>query len=88
MKLKYKFVIREVGGAPVAVAVGADSADFSGMVKLNDTGAFLFGLMNEHHTEKELAAALCEKYDVSEKDALAAVLSLCGRLSSEGLLDE
>ena len=35
MKLRYKFVVRNVSGKPVAVAVGQDNEKFNGMIKLN-----------------------------------------------------
>lgn len=38
MKLKYKFVVRNVSGKPVAVAVGQDNERFNGMIKLNPSG--------------------------------------------------
>lgn len=39
MNIKKGFVIQEVGGQWVAVATGAAAAEFSGIVKLNDTAA-------------------------------------------------
>ena len=35
MKLKYNFVINEVAGSTVAVAVGDDAAKFKGFIKMN-----------------------------------------------------
>ena len=35
MKLKYKFIVREVAGQSVALAVGDDNKYFNGMIKLN-----------------------------------------------------
>ena len=42
MKLKYEFVIKEIAGNKVAVAVGKDHMAFSGMINLNETAAFFF----------------------------------------------
>lgn len=65
MKLKYQFVIREVAGQHVAVAVGQDNARFNGMVKLNGTGAYLMELLNtRHYSREELLQALLDRYDV------------------------
>ena len=35
MKLKYNFVINEVAGSTVAVAVGDDAAKFKGFIKMS-----------------------------------------------------
>lgn len=42
MNIKKGFVIQEVGGQWVAVATGAAAAEFSGIVKLNDTAAIVW----------------------------------------------
>ena len=70
MKLKYRFVIREMAEQYVAVAVGADNAHFHGMVKLNSTGAFLMERLNEKPcTEEELLHAMLDRYDVTRERA-------------------
>ena len=49
------FILREVVGETVAIPSG-DSAHFlSGLVALNETGAFLFRLLKSEHTEDSLA---------------------------------
>ena len=62
MKLKYNFVVREIGGKPVAVAVGKDNDKFNGMIKLNSTGEFIFEMLKNDTTLDEIAAAMAEKY--------------------------
>jgi hypothetical protein len=47
MKLKYRFIVRNVGGKLVAVAVGTDNEKFNGMVKLNANGEMIFKMLNE-----------------------------------------
>ena len=42
MKIKDGFVLEEVGGSYLAVAVGECAGNFNGMVRLNGTGAFLW----------------------------------------------
>ena len=70
MKLNYHFVIREVSGQSVAVAVGTDHDKFNGMVKLNHTGAFLMELLNDRDlSREELLQAMVARYDVTEERA-------------------
>ena len=47
MKIKDGFVLEEVGGDFLAVAVGDRATEFSAMVRLNGTGAFLWNLLSE-----------------------------------------
>lgn len=41
MKIKEGFIIRQVGGENIVVPIGKMGKDFHGMIKLNDSGAFL-----------------------------------------------
>lgn len=89
MKLKYRFLIREVSGQWVAVAVGQDHAEFNGMVKLNGTGAFLMKRLIEGQQSREsLLEALVEHYDVSEERAGENLDSFLNTLREGGLLTE
>ena len=42
MRIKKDFTIQKVGDSYIAVAVGETSKTFHGMVRLNETGAFLW----------------------------------------------
>lgn len=42
MKIKEGFIIRQVGGENIVVPIGKTGKDFHGMIKLNDSGAFLW----------------------------------------------
>ena len=89
MRLKYKFVLREVSGQVVAVAVGKDHGHFNGMVKLNKTGAFLMEELNgKDRTPEELLEAMIEKYDVSRERAWENLDSFLRVLRQGGLLAE
>jgi len=89
MKLKYAFVLREVSGQVVAVAVGTDHGKFNGMVKLNRTGAFLMEELNgKERTREELLEAMVEKYDVSRERAWSNLDSFLQILRQGGLLSE
>lgn len=68
MKIKENFVLRELCGSFVVVAVGEQTLNFKGLIKLNETGAFLWKNMAEKDvTEEALLQAMLAEYDV-EKD--------------------
>ena len=70
MQINKDFTIQRVGASYVAVPVGETSKTFHGMVRLNETGAFLWNLMvGADKTEEELVAALLDEYDVSREIA-------------------
>ena len=75
MQIKKDFTIQKVGSSSyVAVAVGETSKTFHGMIRLNETGAFLWKQMAERDmTEAELTEALLSEYEVDRETAQADV---------------
>ena len=62
MKLKYEFVVKNVCGSMVAVAVGDGTSAFNGMIKLNSTGAEIMEMLAVPTAEDQIVDALTEKY--------------------------
>lgn len=88
MKLKYRFVQREVSGQWVAVAVGKDHSNFNGMVRLNGSGAFIMDLLIEgEKTREELLGAILKRYDVSRERAEENLDRVLDSLEQGGLLE-
>ncbi len=70
MQINQDFTIQKVGSSYVAVPVGETSKTFHGMVRLNETGAFLWKRMAAAPaTEEALVEALLAEYDVSRETA-------------------
>lgn len=88
MKLKYNFLVKEIAGNKVAVAVGKDHTVFCGMINLNETAAFLFQLLKNDITENELVLRLTESYEVDANTAKLAVDSFVLNLRENGVLSE
>ena len=65
MKLKDGLILSQVGGQAVVVPVNED-LDLNTMIKLNETGAFLWKLMQAETSEDALVEALLAEYDVDE----------------------
>ena len=87
MKINKNFVLREVAGNWVALPIGVSMADFSGMLTLNESGAFLWRCLEEHADEKMLVDALCREYFVDRLQARADVEEFLGILESAGCLE-
>lgn len=87
MKIKEGFVLRRVGDAYVVVAVGLQTLDFKGMIRLNETGAFLWKqLADSESTEESLVTAMTNEYDVDDKTAAADVSTFVKSLREADLL--
>jgi hypothetical protein len=66
MKIKQGFIVRRVGEENIAVPVGEKNTNFRGMIKLNETGTFLWNYFLEEHSEQDAVASLCAEYEVAE----------------------
>jgi hypothetical protein len=89
MKLKYRFIVRNVGGKLVAVAVGTDNEKFNGMVKLNANGEMIFKMLNEGEvTLEQIVDRVVDTYGVERAEATAAVMNFVNYLRDNGLLEE
>lgn len=88
MKIKEGYLLREVAGQHVVVPVGDAALDFNGVISLNGTGAYLWGILEPGAGESDLVAALLSRYEVSREGAEADVAAFLSKLRKRGLLDE
>lgn len=89
MRINPNFELHDICGVQVIVAEGKENIDFSKIISLNETAAFLWRTAAGHDfTLPELTAALCKTYDVNEEQASADVADIVGRWKKEGLLQE
>ena len=88
MKIKYGFIMNRVGSQHVVVPVGEASVGRHCMVRLNDTGAFMWERLGADTTPEELIQALQEEYAVADDVARADVAAFLGKLRAACLLDE
>ena len=79
MKIKSGFVLEKVGGDYLAVAVGELADYFNGMVRLNETGAFLWNLLCEgEFSREELSEKLGVRVTPAESDGYEFVRAVIG----------
>ena len=87
MKIKEGFILRKVGVQFVVAATGKASEHFNGMMRLNESGAFAFRLMQQGITEEELTIRLMEEYEVSEQTARKDVAAFTAALREADALE-
>ncbi len=90
MKTKKGFELRDVCGEKVIIASGIENMDFSHLIALNETAAFLWENIQESPSfeEKDLVEILLNTYDVDGKQAWADVSELLSVWKAQGLLEE
>ena len=86
MRIKEGFILRKVGKQYVVVATGKASKDFHGMIRLNASAAYVFGLLKEETTEEALVEALQSEYEVEEAIAREDVSEFLTKLKGAGAI--
>ena len=69
MKSKDDFVLRKVADSYVVVPVNSLTLDFNGIINLNETGAFLFALLQKGAAKEDLLSKMLDEYEVSPEKA-------------------
>lgn len=86
MKIKDGFILREVAGSFIVVAVGEAVKEFNGIVNLNETGAVLWKILEKGATKEQLVKALLAEYDVDETTAEKDVSAFIEKLQEAKLV--
>ena len=87
MKIKNNFLLRKVADSYVVVPVGKMSLDFNGIITLNETGAFLFELLQKGGEREDLIAKLLDEYEVSAEKASADVDKFLEKVKESDVLE-
>ena len=69
MKLNGNFALRKICDVYYAVPLGESSKKIKGMIKLNDTGAFIWEKIEKGLSDTEIITALSEKFGISQEVA-------------------
>ena len=85
MKLKEGFVLRTISGQTVVLPNSGD-LDLSMMIKLNDTGRFLWERLEKGAEVEELVEDMLKEYDVSKEKATEYVEQFVQKVKENGFL--
>lgn len=89
MKKKTGFYLRNVLGENVVVAEGVENIDFSKIISMNDSAAFLWQQIGEEpFTVEDLVGYFCGEYNVDEQTAKADAEALVQQWINAGIVEE
>ncbi|MCR5129971.1 MAG: PqqD family protein [Prevotella sp.] len=89
MKAKKGFNLREVCGEQIIVAEGKENIDFSNIISMNESSAYLWRIVQEMESfnEKDLAILLTKQYEVDDETALADATNLAKQWIEAGIVE-
>ncbi len=88
MRIVEGFQLRELLDETIAVPGGPAASRLSGLISLNETGVFLFRLLQTQQTRQSLEQALLANYDTTPAQAQADVEAFLKGLRQTGILLE
>ena len=86
MKLKDDFITQDIDDTQFLVPVGAES--FNGIVRSNETAAFIVNCLKKETTEEGIVDAMCEKYDAPRETIASDVARIVETLRGIGAITE
>ena len=86
MKFRTAFVTQDIAGVQFLIPLGGEA--FSGIVRSNETAAFLIDLLREETTEAALTDAMAAEYDAPRETLAADVARVLDTLRSLNALEE
>ena len=88
MKTKKGFRLRSICGENIIVAEGIENIDFSRIISMNESSAFLWQkIAGQDFTEEDLTKYLTEEYEVDETTAKADVKALVAKWLEAGIIE-
>ena len=90
MKAKPGFNIRTVCGENMIVAEGKENIDFSNIISMNESSAFLWKKLQhrESFSVNDMAALLQEEYDVDQATAIKDSQDLAKKWFDAGIIND
>ncbi|MCM1079499.1 MAG: PqqD family protein [Bacteroidales bacterium] len=88
MKKKPGFVLRSVCGEQFLISEGDENIDFSNLISLNESSAFLWSVIDDgrEFTVETLVNALLSEYEVSRDQAQKDIEQLCKEMLDAGII--
>lgn len=86
MRLKDDFILHNTGEDFVIIATGEATKNFNGIIKLNNMGGEIVGLLTTDISEDEIIKAIVEKYEVEYEIAREDILNLLDSLRKAGVI--
>lgn len=87
MKIKEGFVLREVAGQTMVIPTGKASESFTGMVRLNETGKYIWESVEKGISKEEIISQIAEMYGIANEKAKNDVNKFVEQMKTEGFLD-
>ncbi len=88
MKIKDGYILKDVAGAKIVIATGAQKMNFNGVMTFNSVGAEVFNMLDGTNSIDDIARKISKDYNVPFEKVKADVEKLINKMREHNLLDE
>ncbi len=88
IKIKKDFVLKNIADNYIVISVGQDNVNINSMITTNETGAFLWELLQKGATKEELVQAVIKEYDADEDVVSSDVDKFIQKLADKDILEK
>ncbi len=86
MRLKQQYEVMETEGKFFAVPLDNAPGEFSGVIKLNSTGAAIFELLQEETDEETIIGKMSARYDVPRERLAGDIHGILEQFREKGMI--
>ena len=87
MRRNANFILRNICEENILVPIGPQVKQMNGFVRLNETGAFIWNLLNDNQEIEEIVEAIAVKYKVDIQRARTGVKTFLNQIQQMGIID-
>lgn len=89
MRIKKNFTLKEVCGEYIIISEGEENIDFTKIISMNESSAYLWNsVMGTDFTVETLAQNLTNEYDVDKETAVRDATTLAKQWLKAGIVEE
>lgn len=88
MKIKEGFLLHEIAGNYVVIAVLQDVVNMNGLTTVNEVGALLWKKLENGATEQELVDAVLSEYEIDDATARNDIQDFLKELEKHNILEK
>ena len=88
MKLKQEYMLAEIAGEYVAVATNSNLDSERKIIRMNDTGKFIWDGIANGKDERAIVSDLMDQYEVDEQTAAESVTRILRQMVDAGIVEE
>lgn len=88
MKIRSGYILRQVMDIYVVIGIGSEAYVPNQIMSLNETGAFLWGMLEKGAEHREMVDSLVKEYDVDTQTAEKDVDMFLAQLREKALVEE